>query len=74
MRSPIACETLRTMCADRGRDAGELDLAVALRSPTRRIVTASNELGVSELVIVDSPPADPADVSAWIAELGDRWC
>ena len=28
-------QTLRRMCADRGRDARELDLAVALRSPTQ---------------------------------------
>jgi probable F420-dependent oxidoreductase len=65
--------TLRTMCADRGRDARELDLAVALRSPTRSDRDRLVELGVSELVIVESPPADPADVPAWIAELSDRW-
>lgn len=65
--------TLRTMCAHRGRDARELDLAVALRSPTRSDRDRLVELGVSELVIVESPPADPADVPAWIAELSDRW-
>ena len=67
-------QTLRAMCADRGRDARELDLAVALRSPAPSDRDRLIELGVSELVIVDSPPADPADVPAWIAELSDRWC
>ena len=65
--------TLQTMCADRGRDARELDLAVALRSPTRSDRDRLTELGLSELVIVESPPSNPADVPAWIAELSDRW-
>ncbi|HEY5981738.1 MAG TPA: LLM class F420-dependent oxidoreductase [Microlunatus sp.] len=66
-------ETLRTLCAERGRDAAELHLAVALRSPEPADRDRLRELGVSELVIVDSPPADPGQVSAWIADLSDRW-
>ena len=74
MRSPIGCETLRTMCADRGRDARELDHRGRAAQPHPSDRDRLIELGVSELVIVDSPPADPADVPAWIAELGNRWC
>jgi probable F420-dependent oxidoreductase len=40
--------------------------------PTRSDLDGLVELGLSELVIVESPPGDPADVPAWIAELGGR--
>ena len=30
-------------------------------------------LGVDELVVVAAPPADPAEVAAWVDELGGRW-
>jgi probable F420-dependent oxidoreductase len=66
-------ETLRTICTEAGRDADELHIAVALRQPDRSDRDLLRELGVSELVIVDSPPADPGQVSGWIAEVGDRW-
>jgi probable F420-dependent oxidoreductase len=64
---------LRSMCTDRGRDPRELYLAVALRSPTPADRDRLIELGLSELVMVESPPGDPADVLGWIAELSERW-
>jgi hypothetical protein len=30
-------------------------------------------LGVSELVLVESPPADPAEVVPWVDGLADAW-
>ena len=58
----LAPAFLRAQCTDRGRDPGELRLAVALRDLHLRDVGALSDLGVDELVIVDAPPED-----AWVA-------
>jgi probable F420-dependent oxidoreductase len=73
---PAAAEriaTLRTLCQDAGRDAGELRLAVALRDPQRSDVAALAELGVDELVVVAGPPDDPAAADQWVADLAEQW-
>ncbi|MBB3606037.1 putative F420-dependent oxidoreductase [Mycolicibacterium sp. BK556] len=65
--------TLRRLCAESGRDLGELRVAVALRQPDRSQAGRLEELGVDELVLVASPPQDPADAGAWVAELASDW-
>jgi probable F420-dependent oxidoreductase len=64
---------LERLCADAGRDRGELRLAVALRSPQVGDLDALAELGVDELVLVEAPPADPDDVPGWVSALADQW-
>ena len=65
--------TLRSMCAELGRDPGELHVAVALREPHRPDVAALVELGVDEFVVVAGPPDDPATAAEWVAELAAQW-
>ena len=64
---------LRAQCTDRGRDPGELRLAVALRDPHIRDVGALSDLGVDELVIVDAPPEAARVAADWVSALADHW-
>jgi probable F420-dependent oxidoreductase len=64
---------LTALCDDRGRDRGELRVAVALREPKRSDVGALVALGVDELVVVAGPPEDPSAAADWVAELADQW-
>lgn len=65
--------TLRRLCADAGRDPAQLRVAVALRQPDPSEAGRLAELGVDELVLVASPPRDPALAGAWVAELAGDW-
>lgn len=64
---------LRVRCSEAGRAVEDLHVAVAMRAPsvTDRAVLA--DLGVSELVIVDTPPSAAAGVPRWLDVLGERW-
>lgn len=64
---------LRARCRESGSDPGRLRLAVALRDPRAGDVAFLTDLGVSELVIVDSPPADPGLAAEWVSGLAGRW-
>ena len=64
---------LERRCDDAGRPFGELDVAVALAAPDPDDVVALSEIGVGELVLVESPPADPAAAADWVAALADRY-
>jgi probable F420-dependent oxidoreductase len=64
---------LEARCREAGRDVAELRRAVALREPQVSDVRALADLGVDELVIVDSPPADPELVAGWVSDLAERW-
>src|SRR6059058_5691797 len=52
-------------CARHGRDVGELSVAVALSDGTPALVPALAQAGVTELVVVAAPPAEPDQVGAW---------
>ena len=64
---------LDARCRDSGRDPAVLRRAVALRRPRDGDVAALTDLGVDELVIVESPPADPRRAAEWVSSLADRW-
>lgn len=66
-------QVLRRLCDERERDLREVHVAVALTDgqPDQRDQLA--EWGVDELVLVSSPPADPADVDAWLGDLARGW-
>ncbi len=64
---------LDARCRDSGRDPAVLRRAVALRQPRDGDVAALTDLGVDELVIVESPPADPRRAAGWVSSLADRW-
>jgi probable F420-dependent oxidoreductase len=63
---------LRHACAQTGRSPAELDIAVALTGDATRDDEQLAALGVDELVLVDSPPVDVADVGPWLARLAQR--
>ena len=60
---------MRRACAQAGRDPAELDVAVALAGDGRHDRERLAALGVDELVLVGSPPADPGAVTPWLARL-----
>lgn len=64
---------LRRQCARVDRDVADVHCAVALRAPTVEDVTALADLGVDELVIVESPPENPSAADDWVASLAENW-
>jgi len=64
---------LEARCRDIGRDVAGLRRCVALRRPEVGDVAALADLGVDELVIVESPPGDPRLVGDWVSTLADRF-
>jgi len=66
-------ECLSAHCAEAGRDRDDLYLAVALAEGEPTDARVLSDLGVDELVLVDTPPEDATDVDAWLGALTDPW-
>jgi probable F420-dependent oxidoreductase len=64
---------LQRACRGAGRDVDELHCSVALRDPNPGDLDSLSELGVDQLVVVDSPPAGPQQATDWVKALADRW-
>ncbi|WP_051053572.1 LLM class F420-dependent oxidoreductase [Mycolicibacterium chubuense] len=64
---------LRRMCREVGRDPGELRLSAALQDPAPADLRKFADIGLDELVLVVSPPADPIAAEAWVGELARKW-
>jgi alkanesulfonate monooxygenase SsuD/methylene tetrahydromethanopterin reductase-like flavin-dependent oxidoreductase (luciferase family) len=64
---------LAELCRRAGRDIGQLELAVALQAPEPADLPALEELGISELVLVEAPPEDVDAAADWVADLARRW-
>ncbi len=64
---------LRELCRESGRDMRELRLAVALQGGEPGDARALTELGVGELVLVETPPEDPHAAADWVGALARRW-
>jgi probable F420-dependent oxidoreductase len=64
---------LASRCARQGRALGELTVAVALSDGSSALLADLAEAGVTELVVVGTPPADPDAASQWVADLAARW-
>jgi probable F420-dependent oxidoreductase len=60
---------LHVLCETAGRDPSELDIAVALAHPRPQDRDELARLGVDELVLVATPPADPARCDSWIRSI-----
>lgn len=65
--------TLAAQCARQGRAPEELTVAVALSDGSPALLPSLDEAGVTELVVVGTPPADPDTASSWVADLAARW-
>ncbi len=66
-------ETLAERCGMQGRDPSAVEVVVSLRDGQPGDTAMLADVGVRELVVVESPPDDPAAVPDWVAELADRW-
>jgi len=71
VRERLAC--LDRLCAEAGRELGELDVAVALEAPAPEDAGALREAGVSELVLIEMPPEYPDAIEGWADALVRRW-
>jgi probable F420-dependent oxidoreductase len=60
-------------CRERGRELAELSTAVALSDGAPGVLPELAESGLSELVVLGAPPADPDRVTGWVADLAARW-
>jgi probable F420-dependent oxidoreductase len=65
-------QRLRELCAAADRDPAELYLAVALAQPASGGIEELGELGIDELVLVDTPPADPERAEDWVRTLASN--
>jgi probable F420-dependent oxidoreductase len=65
--------TLEKLCHESGRGIGQLDLAVAVQGAEPGDLSALSDAGVSELVLVETPPEDPRAAADWAAALASRW-
>ncbi|HXP58306.1 MAG TPA: LLM class F420-dependent oxidoreductase [Streptosporangiaceae bacterium] len=60
-------------CRQAGRRPSELSVAVALTDGRPAVLPELARAGVTELVLVDSPPADPVAAAAWVQDLAAQW-
>ena len=60
-------------CRQQGRSLDELTVAVALADGSPAALPELAHAGVTEVVVVDSPPAGPGDAAAWVTNLAARW-
>jgi probable F420-dependent oxidoreductase len=65
--------TINELCSSAGRSTDQLSVAVGVRSPSLADLEPLAALGVTELVIVDAPPADAADAVDWVDSLATEW-
>jgi probable F420-dependent oxidoreductase len=64
---------LAEQCKRDGRNLRDLSVAVALTDGSPGMLTELARIGVTELVVVATPPADSTDATAWAQELAAQW-
>jgi probable F420-dependent oxidoreductase len=64
---------LAEYCRERGRDPHKLTVAVSLSDGGPELLPELAAAGVTELVTVAAPPAEPAAAADWVDELAERW-
>lgn len=64
---------LKGLCGQAGRDIAELYLAVSLDGGRPEDLPALADLGVNEIVLVQTPPEDARRAADWVAALASRW-
>jgi alkanesulfonate monooxygenase SsuD/methylene tetrahydromethanopterin reductase-like flavin-dependent oxidoreductase (luciferase family) len=65
--------SLRERIRRADRDPAEVDITLSLRDGAPEDLGALAELGVDELVLVDSPPGRAEAVRDWTGALAERW-
>ncbi len=64
---------LSEQCQRRGRDPAGLIIAVSLRDGEPSRLDDLAAAGVTELVLVGEPPAEPVAAGDWVGQLAARW-
>jgi probable F420-dependent oxidoreductase len=66
-------EALATGCERTGRARDSIEIAVSLRGGSPADLATLDELGVDELVVVESPPDSAREAETWVIETARRW-
>jgi probable F420-dependent oxidoreductase len=70
---PDRLAVLSDRCARRGRQLRDLSIAVSVPDAGPDVLPELADTGVTEFVVVASPPAAPDAVTGWVNELAARW-
>jgi alkanesulfonate monooxygenase SsuD/methylene tetrahydromethanopterin reductase-like flavin-dependent oxidoreductase (luciferase family) len=70
---PERLSVLAQECRERGRDVRHLSVAVALSDGDPALLPELAAAGVTELVVVAEPPAEPRAAADWVDQLAARW-
>lgn len=70
---PDRVGTLAAYCREHDRDPGSVTIAVSLSDGSPDLLPDLAAAGVTELVVVDVPPAEPDGATDWVEELAERW-
>ena len=70
---PERVAALAVQCERHGRSPRELTVAVALADGKPGAIRELADIGVTELVLVGTPPPDPPAATAWVEELATTW-
>ena len=70
---PERVAALAARCQRHGRELRELSVAVAVADGGPGLLPELAGLGVTEYVVVATPPAEPAAATAWVAGLAAEW-
>lgn len=70
---PERMAALSLQCQHEGRDRSALTVAVSIRDGSVDDLEQLAQLGVDELVVVESPPKSPEAAAHWVTDLALRW-
>lgn len=70
---PERVAALAEQCKRRGRSLRELTVAVALADGSPGMLPDLARIGVTELVVVATPPAHPDAAVTWVEGLAAQW-
>ena len=70
---PERLGALAEHCRERGREMRDLRIAVSLSDGDPAMLPQLAAAGVTELVIVAAPPAEPDDAADWVDQLAAHW-
>ncbi|HUB38037.1 MAG TPA: LLM class F420-dependent oxidoreductase [Streptosporangiaceae bacterium] len=70
---PDRLRVLTDLCSRHGRKLRDLSIAVSVPNAGPEVLPALAEAGVTELVVVASPPAAPDAAADWVTDLASQW-
>jgi probable F420-dependent oxidoreductase len=70
---PARLSVLKAYCDDRGRNMGDLHIAVSLSDGDPAMLPDLAAAGLTELVVVATPPDDASAAADWVDDLAARW-